>query len=127
MGVGQAAAAAPAVAQVASTGTAIEDIRIDLGDLDTPIETSEREAIAPAPAPTETAGGDIPCLSLGEVNARFGDGADNLGMSCAYIERSLGEPPTGFSERKTPLYSERALARIALAIHKRAAAVAGIR
>lgn len=90
-----------------------------------------RGVLAPVAAPampaTETAAADVPCLSLGEVNARFGDGTENLGMSRAYIERVLGEPPTGFSERKTPLYSERALARIALAIYKRAAAVAGIR
>ena len=47
MGAGQAAAAAPAVEPVASTAPAIEDIRIDLGEGDTPIETSEREAITP--------------------------------------------------------------------------------
>ncbi len=127
MGAGQAAAAAPAAEQVTSTGAAIEDIRLNLADLDTPIETSEREAITPAPAPAESAAGDIPCLSTAQVNARFGDGTDDLGMSRNYIERVLGEPPTGLSDRKTPLWSERAVARIALAIHKRAAAVAGIR
>ena len=119
------AAPAPAPAEPPPSPPAIAAIRVDLGagDLAAPAVAALPPATPPADQ-AETAASDVPCLSVADINSRFGHEGNDPGMSRAYIEGVLLVPPDGLSPRKTPLWSERGLVRIAVALRDRAAAVA---